>query len=217
MPLSLRDGVVVDSLGFVIKHKSIIADTAGHNGATGKRCIIVCAIILKLDRRDSGGRMGNHEAEILRQPGSRNLDNGHAVQNANNAFQLHFCAYISAVERGRLLEQGVRGGGNNKDAFSVGNLGGVQGFATGQEVLQYFAAYGLGLVVKNATKNSGIISLIGGTIGFLFWQFLSGGDFLFGILPVVFGCFVSVVVFFVVNAIEWKRGVPAAPSAYLEE
>ena len=77
--------------------------------------------------------MGNHEAEILRQPRSRNLDNGHAVQNANNAFQLHFCAYISAVERGRLLEQGVRGGGNNKDAFSVGNLGGVQGFATGQD------------------------------------------------------------------------------------
>ena len=97
-------------------------------------------------------------------------------------------------------------------AFLIGS-----GFATGQEVLQYFAAYGLGLVVKNATRNSGILSLVGGTIGFIFWQVLSGGDFLFGILPVVFGCFVSVVVFFVVNAIEWKRGVPAAPSAYLDE
>ena len=90
-------------------------------------------------------------------------------------------------------------------------------FAFGIRCAGPFAAYGLGLVVKNATKNSGIISLIGGTIGFIFWQVLSGGDFLFGILPVVFGCFVSCVVFFVVNAIEWKRGVPAAPSAYLEK
>ena len=34
----------------------------------------------------------------------------------------------------------------------------------------------------------------------------------FGILPVVFGCAVSVVVFFVVNAIEWGRGVKPAPA-----
>lgn len=90
-------------------------------------------------------------------------------------------------------------------------------FAFGIRCAGPFAAYGLGLVVKRATKNSGIISLIGGTIGFIFWQVLSGGDFLFGILPVVFGCFVSVVVFFVVNAIEWSRGVEPAPSAYLDE
>ena len=90
-------------------------------------------------------------------------------------------------------------------------------FAFGIRCAGPFAAYGLGLVVKNATKNSGIISLVGGTIGFIFWQVLSGGDFLFGILPVVFGCFISVVVFFIVNAIEWSRGVEPAPSAYLDE
>ena len=37
-----------------------------------------------------------------------------------------------------------------------------------------------------------------------------------GILPVVFGCFIGVVTFFLVNLVEWKRGVKAAPSAYEE-
>ena len=80
-----------------------------------------------------------------------------------------------------------------------------------------FAAYGLGLVVPKATVRSGIISIITGTIGVVYWQILSGGGFYLGILPVVFGCAVSVVTFFIVNLIEWKLGVEPAPSAYLEE
>ncbi len=79
-----------------------------------------------------------------------------------------------------------------------------------------FAAYGLGMVVPKATKHSGQISIITGTIGVIFWQILSGGNFYLGILPVVFGCVVGTATFFIVNAIEWKKGVEAAPSAYLE-
>ena len=85
-------------------------------------------------------------------------------------------------------------------------------------VMQFgYTAYGLGLAVPRATKQAGISSLVAGTVGFIFWQILSGGDFLFGILPVVFGCAVSVVAFFVVNAITLKAGAQIAPSAYLEE
>lgn len=80
-----------------------------------------------------------------------------------------------------------------------------------------FAAYGLGLVVPKATKNSGIISIVAGTIGVVFWQILSGGGFKFGLLPVVFGCACGVLAFFVVNWIEWARGVEPAPSAYLSD
>lgn len=90
-------------------------------------------------------------------------------------------------------------------------------FAFGLRCAGPFAAYGLGLVVPNATKAAGISSLFGGTIGFLVWQFLSKGGFLFGILPVVFGCAISVIIFFVVNAIALKKGIAPAPSAYLEE
>lgn len=90
-------------------------------------------------------------------------------------------------------------------------------FAFGIRCAGPFAAYGLGLAVPKATKHSGVISLFAGTIGFIFWQILSKGDFYLGILPVVFGCLVGVVTFFVVNAIEWKKGVAAAPSAYVEE
>ncbi len=80
-----------------------------------------------------------------------------------------------------------------------------------------FAAYGLGLVVPRATKHSGQISIVTGTIAVIFWQILSGGDFYLGILPVVFGCLVGTATFFIVNLIEWKRGVEAAPTAYVEE
>lgn len=92
-------------------------------------------------------------------------------------------------------------------------------FAFGIRCAGPFAAYGLGLAVPRATRNSGIISLIAGTAGFCFWQWYTGGNMSngFGILPVVFGCAVSVVVFFVVNAIEWGRGVKPAPSAYVEK
>lgn len=80
-----------------------------------------------------------------------------------------------------------------------------------------FAAYGLGLVVPRATKHSGQISIITGTIGVIFWQILSGGDFYLGILPVVFGCAVGALTFLLVNVIEWKKGVEPAPSAYIDE
>ena len=77
-----------------------------------------------------------------------------------------------------------------------------------------FAAYGLGMVVPRATKHSGQISIITGTIGVIIWQLLSGGDFYMGILPVVFGCAVGTLTFFIVNVIEWKMGISSAPSAY---
>ena len=80
-----------------------------------------------------------------------------------------------------------------------------------------FAAYGLGMVVPRATKHSGQISVITGTIGVVFWQILSGGDFYLGVLPVVFGCAVGTVTFFIVNAVEWKMGVEPAPSAFLSK
>lgn len=80
-----------------------------------------------------------------------------------------------------------------------------------------FAAYGLGLIIPRATKHSGQISIITGTIGVIFWQILSGGDFFLGILPVVFGCVVGTITFFIINLIEWKMGVESAPSAYIDE
>jgi len=46
---------------------------------------------------------------------------------------------------------------------------------------------------------------------------LSNGGTLWFMMPVVFGSLVSVITFYVVNLIEWKRGVPAAPSAYAVE
>ena len=91
-------------------------------------------------------------------------------------------------------------------------------FAFGIRCAGPFAAYGLGLAVPKATKNSGIISLFTGTIAFIIWQFYTGGDMNKGggILPVVFGCAIGVVTFFIVNAIEQKKGVAPAPSAYVD-
>ena len=90
-------------------------------------------------------------------------------------------------------------------------------FAFGIRCAGPFAAYGLGMMVKNATKHAGIWSIITGTIGFVVWQILSEGGFLYGILPVVFGCAVGVITFFVINAIELKMGVKPAPSAYTKQ
>ncbi len=89
-------------------------------------------------------------------------------------------------------------------------------FAFGIRCAGPFAAYGLGMVVKKATKLAGILSIITGTIGFIVWQILSKGGFLFGILPVVFGCVIGVITFFVVNFIERAAGVKPAPSAYVD-
>ena len=90
-------------------------------------------------------------------------------------------------------------------------------FAFGIRCAGPFAAYGLGMMIEKVTKNAGILSIITGTIGFIVWQILSGGGFLYGILPVVFGCAIGVITFFLVNAIELKRGIAPAPSAYLEK
>lgn len=80
-----------------------------------------------------------------------------------------------------------------------------------------FAAYGLGMVVPRATKSSGQLSIITGTIGVIVWQFLSKGGFYLGILPVVFGCAVGAATFFLVNLIQWKQGAEPAPSAFLTD
>ena len=90
-------------------------------------------------------------------------------------------------------------------------------FAFGIRCAGPFAAYGLGLAVPNATKNSGLISIFTGTIAFVVWQVLAEGGTLFFMMPVVFGSLVSVITFCVVNLIERSRGVPAAPSAYVVE
>ncbi len=78
-----------------------------------------------------------------------------------------------------------------------------------------FAAYGLGLVVPRATKASGAVSIVTGTIAVIFWQILSGGGFYLGILPVVFGCAIGTITFFLINAIQWKQGVEPAPSVFI--
>ena len=85
-------------------------------------------------------------------------------------------------------------------------------FAFGIRCAGPFSAYALGLVVPRATKNSGLFSIITGTVGFLLWNSFGNSVIL---MPVVFGCLVSVITFFVVNWIEWARGVEPAPSAYL--
>lgn len=91
-------------------------------------------------------------------------------------------------------------------------------FAFGIRCAGPFAAYGLGLAVPRATKNSGMISILTGTAAFIVWQIITDGGTLWMMMPVVFGSLVSVITFFLVNWVEWKRGVPAAPSAYaLEE
>lgn len=78
-----------------------------------------------------------------------------------------------------------------------------------------FAAYGLGLVVKKATRHSGQLSLITGTAGAVVWQLLSMDGFFLGILPSVFGAAAGILTFFIVNAVEWKKGIEPAPSAYI--
>ena len=90
-------------------------------------------------------------------------------------------------------------------------------FAFGIRCAGPFAAYGLGLVVPKATKNSGLISIFTGTVAFVVWQLLGNGNPVLLMLPVVFGCLVSALTFFVVYWIEKARGVEPAPSAYLSD
>jgi len=76
-----------------------------------------------------------------------------------------------------------------------------------------FAAYGLGLSVKGATKNAGLVSIVVGSVAVLYWQIIGSP---FGILAIVFGSFWGIVSFFLVTWIERMMGKPAAPSAYLD-
>ena len=88
-------------------------------------------------------------------------------------------------------------------------------FAFGIRCAGPFAAYGLGLVVPKATKNAGLISIFTGTAAFIVWQLIGGGKTVWLMLPVVFGCLVSALTFFIVYWIEKARGVEPAPSAFL--
>ena len=77
-----------------------------------------------------------------------------------------------------------------------------------------FAAYGLGLVWKKATKHSGLVAIIAGSAGAIVWQLLSHP---FGILAIVFGCVTGVLSFALTVVIERALGVDVAPSAYAED
>ena len=90
-------------------------------------------------------------------------------------------------------------------------------FAFGIRCAGPFAAYGLGMVVPKATKNSGVWSIITGTIAFIVWQVIGNGATIAYVMPVVFGCLVSVATFFIINWIEWGKGVKPAPSAFLSD
>lgn len=73
-----------------------------------------------------------------------------------------------------------------------------------------FAAYGLGLAMPNATKNSGIVAVIVGSIAAIVWQLLGQP---FGILTIVFGSAVGSLSFLLTTAIERGMGKPPAPPA----
>ena len=79
-----------------------------------------------------------------------------------------------------------------------------------------FAAYALGMVVPKATKNAGIASIITGSISVVIFQMIPE-EARFGILPIIFGAVIGVITFFLVTFIESSRGVPPAPSAFLDE
>lgn len=77
-----------------------------------------------------------------------------------------------------------------------------------------FAAYALGLACPGATKNTGIASIIIGSVAAIAWQ-VAGEPF--GILAIVFGCFCGTAAFLITWAVEKAMGKPPAPSAYLSE
>lgn len=74
-----------------------------------------------------------------------------------------------------------------------------------------FAAYAFGLTVPKASKHSGLVSIVVGSIAVIYWQLANSTH---PILPIVFGCFMGSVAFFVTTFLE-KGNV--APSAYLNK
>jgi SSS family solute:Na+ symporter len=74
-----------------------------------------------------------------------------------------------------------------------------------------FAAYIMGLSWKSATKHSGLVSIICGSVGAVIWQVLEDP---FGILAIVFGCAAGIISFAVTVLIEKALGMEAAPGVY---
>ncbi|WP_339162474.1 hypothetical protein [Siminovitchia sp. FSL W7-1587] len=77
-----------------------------------------------------------------------------------------------------------------------------------------FAAYLLGLLVDKVTKNAGLLSIIIGTAIGIIWEYLENP---YGIMAVIVGSVASLITFLIVNKIELKRGVPIAPSPYVDK
>ena len=77
-----------------------------------------------------------------------------------------------------------------------------------------FAAYGLGLAWKEATKHSGMVGIICGSVAAVVWQLMGQP---FGILAIVFGCAVGIITFAATVFIERAAGVEAAPSPYTQK
>ncbi|MHC1691933.1 MAG: sodium:solute symporter [Sphaerochaetaceae bacterium] len=76
-----------------------------------------------------------------------------------------------------------------------------------------FAAYGLGLAWKGATRSSGLVSIVAGSVAAVVWQLLGQP---FGILAIVFGCAIGTLAFALTTLIETKMGKEPAPSAFTE-
>ncbi|PKK39085.1 putative sodium-solute symporter [Clostridiaceae bacterium JG1575] len=71
-----------------------------------------------------------------------------------------------------------------------------------------FAAYAFGLSVPKASRHSGLVSILVGSIAVVYWQIAHANH---PVLPIVFGCLVGTAAFFLTTFLE--RG-NVAPSAY---
>ena len=90
------------------------------------------------------------------------------------------------------------------------------------QVLELFVKFatiggGLWLVWGAVTFGGGLKDHNGPQTQSGLWQIVGGGGTWMFLMPVVAGCLVSTISFFVVNWIEWGRGVAPAPSAYLTD
>ncbi len=77
-----------------------------------------------------------------------------------------------------------------------------------------FAAYGFALAWPQATRHSGLAAIITGSVAAVFWQIQKSP---LGIMPIVFGSFISAITFMLVTIVERKMGVEPAPSAQRTE
>ncbi len=77
-----------------------------------------------------------------------------------------------------------------------------------------FAAFVFGLVYKKATVNAGLWSIILGSVAAIVWRQIGEP---YGIMSILFGSFISTVVFFTISKIEIAMGKPAAPLAITAE